>query len=155
VHVLGGGVLDGAAPGGQQDDQGAAAVGGVGLSGDQSLPLQVPDLVGEPALLPLELGAQFARGHVVRGVLREHREELVVGLRQPGFLEQELVQAHGELVVRVHEGPPCAVFAGAEPVRFCVLAGTTDTDEAQCASALARNARCGRSRRESRTACKL
>jgi hypothetical protein len=69
VHVLGGRVLNGTAPGGQEADHGAAAIGGVGFAGDQLLLLQVPDLVGEPALLPLQQGGQFARRNVARGML--------------------------------------------------------------------------------------
>ena len=75
----------------------------------------------KPALLPLQQSAQFLRGHAARRVLREHREDLVVGLGQPGVLQQVPVQTHGELVARVHEGPPGAVFAGVEPVRFAVM----------------------------------
>jgi DNA-binding transcriptional LysR family regulator len=116
-HVLGRRALDSAPPGGQEADHGAAAVGGVGFAGDQPLLFQVPDLVGEPALLPLQQGAHLPRGHAARGVLRQHREEFVVGRRQPGILEQELVQAHAEPVVRVHERSPRAVFTGTEPLR--------------------------------------
>ena len=42
-----------------------------------------PLLVGEPALLPVHEGTQFLRGQMPRGVLREHCQDLVVGLRQP------------------------------------------------------------------------
>ena len=87
VHVLGRCVLNGAASGGQQADHGAAAVGGVGFAGDQPSLLHAPDLVGEPALLPLHEGTQFLRGHLPRGVLREHRQDLVVGPGQSGVLE--------------------------------------------------------------------
>ena len=118
VHVLGRCVLDGAASGGQKADPGAAAVGGVGFADDQPSLGHAPDLVGEPALLPLHEGAQFLRGHMARGVLREHGQDLVVGLGQPGVLQQMLAQAQGELVVHVLEGPPGAVFAGVQPVRF-------------------------------------
>jgi hypothetical protein len=83
AHVLRGGLLDGSAPGGQQHDHGAAAVCGVGLADDQPFFLHVPDLVGKPALLPLQQGAHLLRGHPAPGVLREHREDLVVGRRQP------------------------------------------------------------------------
>ena len=58
--------------GGQQADHGAAAVGGVGFADEQPLLLHAPDLVGEPALLPLHEGTEFLRGHMARGVLREH-----------------------------------------------------------------------------------
>jgi hypothetical protein len=115
VHVPGRCVLDGAASGGQEADHGAAGIGGVGLADDQPLLLHAPGLVGEPALLPLQQSAQFLRGHTARRVLREHREDLVVGLGQPGVLQQVPLQTHGELVVRVLEGPPGAVFAGVEP----------------------------------------
>ena len=118
VHVLRRCVLDGAASGGQQADHGAAAVGGVGLAGDQASFLHAPDLVGEPALLPLHEGAQFLRGHVAGGVPGEHGQDLVVGVGQSGVLEQVPPQAQVELVVHVHEGPPGAVFAGVEPLRF-------------------------------------
>lgn len=52
AHVLRRGLLDGATPAGQQDDLGTTAIGGVGFAVDQPLRLQVPDLTGEPALLP-------------------------------------------------------------------------------------------------------
>jgi hypothetical protein len=63
--TLGRCVLDGAAAGGQKADHGAAAVGGVGFAADQPLLLHTPDLVGEPALLPLQEGTQFLRGHAL------------------------------------------------------------------------------------------
>jgi hypothetical protein len=118
VHVLGRCVLDGAASGGQKADHGAAAIGGVGFAGNQPSLLHAPDLVGEPALLPMHEGTQFLRGHAALGQSREDREDLVVGPRQPRVLEQVLIQVRVELVTRVHEGPPSAVFAGVEPVRF-------------------------------------
>ena len=54
VQVLGRCVLDGAASGGQQAEHDAAGIGGVGFAVDQPLLLHAPDLVGEPALLPLQ-----------------------------------------------------------------------------------------------------
>jgi hypothetical protein len=54
VHVLWRCVLDGAASGGQEADHGAAGIGGVGFADDQPLLLHAPDLVGEPALFPLQ-----------------------------------------------------------------------------------------------------
>ena len=62
VHVLGRGVHDGAASGGQKADQDAAGIGGVGLADDQPSLLHAPDLVGEPALLPLQPKAHLPRG---------------------------------------------------------------------------------------------
>jgi hypothetical protein len=118
VHVLGRRVLNGAATGGQKADHGAAAVVRVGFADDQPSLLHAPDLVGEPALLPLHEGTQFLRGHVARGVPREHGEDLVVGVGQSRVLEQVLAQTQGELVMRVQEGPPGAVFARVEPLRF-------------------------------------
>ena len=118
AHVLGRCVLNGLAAGGQEADHGAAAVGGVGFADDQALFLHAPDLVGEPALLPLQEGTQFLRGHMARGMPREHCEDLVVGPGQSGVLEQLPTKAEGELVVHVQEGPPGAVFARVEPVRF-------------------------------------
>jgi hypothetical protein len=82
----------------------AAGVGGVGLAGEQPSLLHAPDLVGEPALLPLHEGAQFLRGHLARGVFGEHGQDLVVGVGQPAVLEREPAQAQGELVVRAGPG---------------------------------------------------
>jgi hypothetical protein len=88
VHVLGRCVLNGPASGGQKADHGAAGISGVGFADDQPSLLHAADLVGESALLPLQQGAQFLRGHSLGRVFREHRKDFVVRLAQSGILEQ-------------------------------------------------------------------
>src|SRR6185312_17212461 len=110
-------VLDGGAASRQQADHGAAGVVGVGLAADQPVLLHAPHLVGDTALLPAQCVAQLVGGHTVPVVTREHRQDLVVGAGQARFL-QAAVQVHDELMMRVHEGPPGAVFTRVQPVRF-------------------------------------
>src|SRR5262245_47833188 len=72
---------------------------------------------GDTALLPAQRVAQGAGGHAVLVVLREHRQDLVVGPGQARFLQAPF-QVHVELMMRVLEGPPGAVFTRVQPVRF-------------------------------------
>ena len=80
-------LLDGGAAGRQQADQGAAGVGGVGLAADQPVLLHAPQLVGEAALLPAQCVAQLMGRHLVPVVIREQRQDLVVGPGQARFLQ--------------------------------------------------------------------
>ena len=54
LHVQGGGLLDGAASGGQKADHDATGIGGVRFTDDQPLLLHTSGLVGQSALLPLQ-----------------------------------------------------------------------------------------------------
>ena len=116
-HVPGRRLLDGGAASREQADQGAAGVGGVGLAADQPVLLHAPQLVGETALLPAQCVAQLVRGHAVPVVIREQRQDLVVGPGQARFL-QAPVQVDVDLMTRVYEGPPGTVFTRVQPVRF-------------------------------------
>ena len=98
VHVQDSRLLDGAASGGQEADHDAAGIGGVGFANDQPLLLHAPGLVGQSALLPLEQRAKLLRRHSAGGVLREHGEDLVVGLGESGVQEQMAAQTYGEPV---------------------------------------------------------
>jgi hypothetical protein len=51
-------------------------------------------------------------------MLRKHRQNFLVRSGQSRILEQMPLHAQFELVVRVHEGPPGAVFIAVEPFRF-------------------------------------
>jgi hypothetical protein len=76
-----------------------------------------PHLVGETALLPAQCVAQGVGGHAVPVESREHRQDLVVGPGQARFLKAS-VQVDFDLLMRVHEGSPGAVFTRVQPVRF-------------------------------------
>lgn len=116
--VVGRGGLDGRAAGGGDDDEGAAAVLGALLPGDQATLGHPGDLVGQAALLPVDRPGQLLEPQAALGDVGEGDQDLEVGAGELAVRLQVADQGRAQLLVQADEAAPGVLLGRAEPVRL-------------------------------------
>lgn len=113
--VLWRGLADGIGPGAGERDEGAAAVGLALLPGYQLPAFHPGELMGQPALLPVERVADLERPQPLPRRLAQRDEHLVLGQGQPAVVLQLPVKGGGQQRTQPQVGTPGPLFVFAEP----------------------------------------
>jgi hypothetical protein len=100
-----------------QHDERPALVGGAILARDQAAALHAGDVVGQPALLPLQVLHELEHPQPPVGRLGQQHQDVVVGQRQPRRLLQIPVQPGVQPRAHLQQAPPGPLLVVGQPLR--------------------------------------
>jgi hypothetical protein len=113
--MLGRSALDRRTTGRRQADERAAGVGRALSAFHQATLHHAAELVGQPALLPVDHPGQVAGAQLVVGRLGQRHQQLVVGSGQSRVSPQVLAQHLGQPVLHLGVPAPGALLALVQP----------------------------------------
>ena len=109
------GMFDGSASSLCENNEGTAAVVGALLPPDQTAPVHAPEMVGQPALLPVECAGQLHDPDLACRLVGQPGEDVEILQGQPGVGLQVAVEHRGKSVLNKKPAAPKALLFLVEP----------------------------------------